>query len=231
MRRAKRVRHRGAAGTKRREQDDQAPRLPRPVGDGGIRSRRPGRGDSRRVSGRRRPRHCSLCRERQSSPRVPGCMANETDIVFDDGGTHTLDTDLGSVAVEVYDGPGSSATTVNVVDGAYMRFLRTYGSSRVYVSGGRVTNELKLFESSEAYVSGGLIDEVISYGSSRLRISGCEGNDIEAGGASHVSVFGGDFPDLVSSGKGEVHVFDGTYENAMACRSPSLAFRVGVVSI
>ena len=113
-----------------------------------------------------------------------------SEVLFNDGGVHTISTDLGTLMdVDVFDGPGSSGTTVNVVPGASFDDLYVYESSMVNVSGG-VFDELRSYDSTLVDISGGNFDLLAAAGSSQIDVTGGNFAEVWAHEASQWDIYG-----------------------------------------
>jgi len=111
------------------------------------------------------------------------------DVIFNDGAPHTVSSDLGSVDVLVYDGPGPSTTTVNVEPGASFEDLWAYETSQVSVSGG-ILDDLFAYDLSQADISGGDLNVLGAYESTRVEVTGGSFDTLWAYGSSRVDVYG-----------------------------------------
>ncbi len=96
--------------------------------------------------------------------------------VFDDGGEHTIDAgnSFPAESVEVFDGPGDSPTTVNVVDGGDVGAdLTAHEHAKLNISGGEIRNSVNAFGDSRVDIIGGEIGWYINaYDNSIIPSSG-----------------------------------------------------------
>lgn len=76
---------------------------------------------------------------------------------FKDGGTHYINSATASYVLVDYQAPGGIQTTVNLIDGGSVMGLESYGTSRINVSGGVISDNLRAGESSQITMSGGIL--------------------------------------------------------------------------
>ncbi len=106
--------------------------------------------------------------------------AVEAVVVFDDGGTHTIDyTITGNSGVEVrHDFVDNEMTTVNVVAGGIIQYsgLRTYNDSQAFISGGTIGNpnwHVWAYDNSRITMTDGIVyDELGARAFSTVTMSG-----------------------------------------------------------
>lgn len=122
-----------------------------------------------------------------------GLPEAQATVVFDDGGTHALDTLLED-RVEVRNSPIGEPTILNVVTGGLINYnLFVYNSSQANISGGSIGNYLYAGDSSQINISGGSIGNYLDVrDSSQVNISsGSIGRDLGALQNSRVRISGG----------------------------------------
>jgi hypothetical protein len=121
-------------------------------------------------------------------------------ILINDGAVNTIDTDLGD-GVSIFDGPGGTTTTVNLVNGGVVHD-RLIGNenSEINVSGGGTlqsvgppgTAALGLYDQSSLTMTGGKVDgAIVGLESATATILGGSFGSILVGGSVVVDLFGG----------------------------------------
>ncbi len=141
-------------------------------------------------------------------------------IIYDDGGQHEINTPI-SERVEIYDGPASQPTTVELVAGGSVRDVDVYQNSIFLMTGGVSNGSLALHDFSRGEISGGSVDEdpFSIVNNSKLIITGGEfGEGLWVRNEGQVFIYGRDFqidgipvpygPVSVSTGR-----LEGTFEN------------------
>jgi hypothetical protein len=93
-----------------------------------------------------------------------GASRAQADLTLNDGGTHNIDYVV-SGWLNVYDGPGSTTTTANLLTGASIeQYLWTYGNSMVNMYDGLIGVALYPYDNSTVNVYGGTITSYIKTG-------------------------------------------------------------------
>jgi len=116
-------------------------------------------------------------------------------LIFNDGGTHTIDWTIDE-PVWVEDSPTDDPTTLNLVDaGQITNSLNVFDYSQVNMSGGSIGFELYTYDFSQATISGGSItyDLNASYDSEVFMSGGLIGDEIDVRDNSKVTIYGSDF--------------------------------------
>jgi hypothetical protein len=122
-----------------------------------------------------------------------GLPEAQATVVFNDGGTHTVDWAIYDY-VWVRNSTLSQPTTLNLATGGFIsQCLDIYDSSRANVSGGSIHHSLDAYDSSQVNISGGSFGgSLIADFSSQVRISGVSiSEDLLASGNNQVSISGG----------------------------------------
>ena len=159
--------------------------------------------------------------------------AMPTSVVFDDGTTHTISTDLGDDTTVQVKSPPPLVTTLNVLPGANFGYLDALDFSQVDVSGGKClglhargfsemdisggdVHHLHTYDSSQTYVSGGNLHILQAHAFSQVDFSGGRHGLLNARDSSQVDVLGGTFQALVAFRTGRLNVFGGTFTGLRA---------------
>jgi len=105
-------------------------------------------------------------------------------IVYNDGGTHEINTDVGRI--RIYDSSGGAPTTVKMLAGGNVGEVDVFQNSRFIMLDGKLGGGLYLHDYSQGEVSGGIVnaDPFALWDFSRLTITGgsvseglfCNGN-------------------------------------------------------
>jgi hypothetical protein len=137
--------------------------------------------------------------------------------VFNDGGTHTVNTNLAPDSIEV-----RGTTTVHVENGAVLgtssplgSSISTFDTAQLEMSGGMLNDELFLFGSSHANITGGhIVDDITSGENSSVDIhSVTVDDDLEANTSSLMNIYGGSFDeDVESFDNATVNFHGGTFQ-------------------
>lgn len=135
--------------------------------------------------------------------------------VFNDGGVHTVNTNIAPDSIEV-----RGTTTVNVDAGANLgatggSSVSTFDSAVYNMSGGVLTDELFMFNNSTATIIGGqIVDDITTNDNVVANISSVTvDDDLETFGSSVLNVSGGSFnEDVESSDNSTVHISGGTFQ-------------------
>lgn len=116
--------------------------------------------------------------------------ANAAIITYDDGGTHILSTST-TDWFDVFDGPGSQPTTVEIANGANVTGqFQAFEHSIVRVTGGlKTTQNLNLYEYSTGEISGGLVQGILMLNSATLVITGGGVNQLSTQENSSVEIY------------------------------------------
>jgi hypothetical protein len=161
-----------------------------------------------------------------------GLPEAQATVVFNDGGTHTVDWAIYDY-VWVRNSTLSQPTTLNLATGGFIsQCLDIYDSSRANVSGGSIHHSLDAYDSSQVNISGGSFGgSLIADFSSQVRISGVSIDEslfayknsqvsISGGSIHHsliayeysqVSISGGSISeDLLASGNNQVSISGGS---------------------
>lgn len=134
---------------------------------------------------------------------------SEADDVFNDGRTHTISSYSYRVSVE--DGWGAAGTTLNVVTGADIGWLSTYGNSVVNISGGDI-DWINAYGNSVVDISGGDIYWIDGRGDSVVDISGGTFNWLNAYDSGTLYVSGGESNWLTVRDSGTIHMTGGNVD-------------------
>ena len=133
------------------------------------------------------PAICTICLLCVVSPA--GAVAT----LFNDGGIHTVNTNITPNSVEI-----RTTTTVNVDAGAVIgatggSSISTFDSAMLVMNGGTLNDELFLFGSSTGVVNGGTIaDDITTNDSASVIVNDVVNNDdLEARGNSVMTIHGG----------------------------------------
>jgi hypothetical protein len=124
-----------------------------------------------------------------------GLPEAQATVVFNDGGTHTVDWAIYDY-VWVRNSTLSQPTTLNLVTGGFIsQCLDIYDSSRANVSGGSIHHSLDAYDSSQVNISGGSFGgSLIADFSSQVRISGVSiGGGLYALNSSQITIYGSGF--------------------------------------
>jgi hypothetical protein len=134
---------------------------------------------------------------------------------FDDGGIHTVNTDITPDSIEI-----RNATTVNVETGAVVgstasSSINTFNSSILNMSGGKLNDELFTFDNSFANITGGeIVDDITSGGNSLVDVHFVTvDDDLEANTTSTMNVYDGMFDeDVESFDSATINIYCGTFQ-------------------
>ena len=143
-------------------------------------------------------------------------------LIFNDGGTHTIDWTIDQ-PVSVEDSPGGDFTTLNLVEGGSITWwLNALDNSKINIFGGAIQDDLWTYHYSQTTISAGSItDDLNASNDSVVFISGGSiGDQIVATDASQINILGSNFEiDGVPVGYGEISVtsglLTGTLENGI----------------
>lgn len=139
-------------------------------------------------------------------------------IIYNDGGVYEINTPI-SDSVEIYDGPASQPTTVELVAGGSVRDVDVFQNSNFLMSGGTSYGLLLLRDTSRGEISGGVVDEdpFAIWDNSQLTITGSyfdEGLSVRNEG--QVFIYGSDFQiDGVPVPYGPISVSTGRLEGTL----------------
>jgi hypothetical protein len=140
--------------------------------------------------------------------------------IFNDGGSHIVNTSITPNSVEVRDGAGDAPTTVTVQAGAVIgstagSSISVFNNSILVMDGGTLNDELFLFNNATATVNGGSIaDDITTNDSSHVTVNNVtNGDDLEARGSSTMMLNNGSHDeDIETFDSATVNVFGGMYQ-------------------
>jgi len=116
-------------------------------------------------------------------------------LIFNDGGTHTIDWTIDQ-PVSVEDSPGGDFTTLNLVEGGeIVNWLNVFDYSRFNMSGGSIGFELFTYDYSLSTISGGSIAyDINAFHESNIFVSGgLIGDSLNIQNNGQITFSGGDF--------------------------------------
>jgi hypothetical protein len=122
-------------------------------------------------------------------------------VVYNDGGDHTVDTNITPNSIEI-----RTTTTVHVNAGAVIgatggSSISTFDSAMLELNGGTLNDELFLFGNSSGVVNGGTIaDDITTNDNASVIVNNVVNNDdLEARGSSNMTLNGGSHDEDIES--------------------------------
>lgn len=140
--------------------------------------------------------------------------------VFNDGGSHVVNTSIAPDSIEIRDGAGDAPTTVTLQAGAVVgstggSSISVFNNSHLTMDGGTLNDELFLFNNGTATVNGGSIaDDITTNDNSHVTVNDVvNDDDLEARGNSRMTLNGGRHDeDIESFDTATVDIFGGMYQ-------------------
>lgn len=150
------------------------------------------------------------------------CMHNESDaaaVVFNDGLTTSVSTDIRPDFIQVLDSPDGDPTTVEIDPGAFVgtdedsdTSFNVSDNSIGKISGGEIENDVEADGNAQIDIYGGIMhDDVEAFGAGTINIyGGTVRDDVEAFGAGTINIYGGEVvEDVEAFANGVINIFGG----------------------